>query len=169
VNDVSILHGANRPAQRGLRRNVSGHQPTSRAAESSVSEESNRTTEPLTHNRRSHSEHLAHPRTTLRPFVANHHNIACLDLLRGHRCHRVFFGFEHARRPAMLPSFVPADLGPTSFWGKITLENHQPTSSLQRLGERSDHFLPGSLNRALGLGPNREAGYSLRRRMQVFS
>src|ERR1041384_2785421 len=102
------------------------HQPAGRTAEASVGEQRDRTAEPFTNNRRGYAQHLTHSGTAFRSFVADYHNVACLDFLRRNRGHRIFFRFEDASWPAMLKSFVSTDLGHASLGRKISLENHKP-------------------------------------------
>ena len=50
--------------------------------------------------RRSNAEHLAHPRSALGPFVANHHHVVVFDLAGLHGLKGIFLAIENPRRTA---------------------------------------------------------------------
>ena len=70
---------------------------------------------PRPHNRACDAQHLAHSRTSTRPFVANHQDVARADPRLHHRGHRGLFGIEHARRPALLRAIDAGDLDHAAF------------------------------------------------------
>ena len=141
VNGVAFVHGRDGAAQRGFRRDVSDHQAAGGAAEASVGQQGNRPAQSFADNRRRDAQHLAHPRAAFGPFVADHDHVAGLDAFLGDRGHRVFFGIENARWPAMAQAFVTADFRHASFGRKIAVQDDQAASLLQRLVQRRDHFL----------------------------
>src|SRR5690606_14474525 len=68
-----------------------------RTREAAVGDEAHVVTDPLTHERRRHGEHLAHAGAALGTLVANNHAIAGLDLLAFDGMEAVFLAIEHAR------------------------------------------------------------------------
>ena len=76
---------------------------------------------PRAHDRAGHAQHLAHSGTAFRPFVANHHHIAGLDVAVGDGVHGVFFAFENARRAAMAFPLDPGHLDHAAFRRKDCL------------------------------------------------
>ena len=72
-----------------------------RARKSAVGDEGDRITQAFADECAGHAQHLAHPRTTDRPFVTDHHDVAGRDLTLANRGKGRLFTVEDARRSAM--------------------------------------------------------------------
>ena len=128
---------------------MANHEPVGASAEASVGYQADRRTEAGTVDRASDAEHLAHPRTASRPFVADHNHIPGVDLPSGHRSHGLFFSFEHPRRSLMECPVVASDLDHGTFGGNVALEDDDAPGLLKWLVHGDHDFLAGCLD---GLG-----------------
>ena len=95
---VAFLNRRDRPAHRGFRRDVAHAESSSSAAEPAVGEQRDAIGKPRAHDGASDAQHLAHARPSARAFIADHDDIARVNLSTGSRRHGCFLGFEHARR-----------------------------------------------------------------------
>ena len=77
---VALLDQRDRPAHRGLGRDVADDHAVGAAREAAVGDQADRVAEPRADDRRGRREHLAHAGSALRPFVADHEHVARLDL-----------------------------------------------------------------------------------------
>src|SRR5207248_9558163 len=103
---VAIAERGDRTASRCLGCNMADHQAMGCTGEAAVGDECNRIAQAFADKRAGHAEHLAHPGTTDRTFVANHHDVAGLDLPGAHRGKGRLFTVEHPSRAEMLQPFM---------------------------------------------------------------
>src|SRR4029077_3089192 len=78
-DDVAIVYCGDGAAIRGFRRDMAGHESMGGAGEASVGQQSDRIAKSRADQGCGHLEHLTHSGPALRPFVADHNNIASLD------------------------------------------------------------------------------------------
>src|SRR5258707_15457456 len=104
--------------------------------------------------------YFAHPGSALRTFIADDNHIPRLNLLFGDRFHRVLFTLEYARGTRELFDIVRGGFMHPTLFTQITMQNNQTTIGLDRLIERIDHLLTGSLDtrlRGFGNGLTRDS------------
>ena len=104
-NGIAFAHERNRATHGRFRRDVPDDQTVRGARKAAVGDQADRIAQSGANQRGGRSEHLAHARTALRAFVANHDHIARMYLLREDRREAVLFGIEDARRPGDLFGF----------------------------------------------------------------
>jgi MoxR-like ATPase len=61
-------------------------------------------------------EHLAHPRSTDRPFIANHHHVTRLDAVGANSGEGRLLAIEDARRSAVMTSRMSGELDDRALW-----------------------------------------------------
>ena len=86
-------------------------------------------------------EHLLHAGPSLGPFVADHHDVARLDLPGNDTVVRVFLALEDDRRSAMLVH-LRADSGrldDSTPRREVAAQHRQPASPGIGAGDRADH------------------------------
>ena len=82
---VAFVHRRDRAAVERLRRDVADHEAARGAAEAAVGDSATVSRQSRADDRAGHAEHLAHAGAAARPFVADHHHVAGLDLAVGDR------------------------------------------------------------------------------------
>src|SRR5262249_51518669 len=75
-NAVAVAYQRQRPADKGLRRNIADAHPARRTGEAPVGDQGNLLAHPLAVDKRGHPEHFAHAGTADRTFVADHQHLA---------------------------------------------------------------------------------------------
>ena len=78
ADHVAVAHQRERPAERGLGRDVADHHAARRAGEAPVGEQRDLLAHALPVEQRGDAEHLAHARAAARAFVADHEDVAGL-------------------------------------------------------------------------------------------
>ncbi len=106
--------------------------------------QADRFAEALADQRRGRRQHLLHAGSALRSFVADHDDVARLDLARHDRVHHLGLGVEHARRTGDRRILEAGDLGHAAFGREIALEDREVALRVHRLVERADHVLVGA-------------------------
>src|SRR5208337_163202 len=61
---------------------------------------------------------------------------------------------KHPRGPTMVSPFVPGHLDDAAFRREVSFQNNQPSSPLNRIGDRSDHVLARRLDSTAGFLSN---------------
>lgn len=82
-----------------------------------------------------------HPRTALRPLIADHNDIARLDLAAENRAHRIILTFEHPRFAGEFQNAVvhARRFHDTTALGDVAEQNGQTAILGKRVLNRTDH------------------------------
>ncbi len=100
---------------------------------------------------RRHAEHFAHAWPAVRPLVADDDDVAGLDGLMLNGVERGLLAVEHPRRTAMQCAFRPRELEHAAFRSQIARQDDEAAVRLERMVDRTHHFLSGCLDRLGGL------------------
>ena len=95
---IAFLDQRDRAADVRLGRDVPDDHAPRAAGKPAVGDEADRFAEALPDQRGRRRQHLLHAGTALRAFVADHDDVAGLDLPGHDRVHHFVLGVEHARR-----------------------------------------------------------------------
>src|SRR5438067_2051428 len=102
---------------------MADHQAMGRTGEAAVGDECNRIAQAFADERAGHAEHLAHPGTTDRTLVANHYDVAGLDLPGAHRFKRSLLAVEDARGATVKQSLMTCEFYSTAFGRQVATED----------------------------------------------
>ncbi len=155
---VAVLHERDRPAGRGLGRDVPDHEAVRRAREAAVRHERDGLAEALAHERRRHGEHLGHARRALRALVADHDDVAGLDPARLDGRERRDLAVEDARRTRVAHPLVSRELHDRALGRERAAQDREPAVRLERLRDGADDLLPRRLDGVVRLVEERPAG-----------
>src|SRR5687768_11267849 len=106
-----------------------------------VGDQTNRIAKPEADDSRSRSEHLAHSGAAFGAFIANHNDVANLDVTFHDRGHAVLFRFEYFRRPGDLALLDARDLRDGTILGKVSPEDRNMPFCVNWPVERTDYVL----------------------------
>src|SRR5207237_2386514 len=133
LGGVTSADPGDRRASGGLAGDVADHQTVRRTGKAAVSNERHRIAQAFAGEGAGHAEHLAHPGAADRTFVANHDDIAGLDLPRAHRFKGSLLTVEDARRSPMQESLVTGEFYHATFGRQVATKDGKATGRLQRL------------------------------------
>ncbi len=145
---VAVFDHGDRAAPNRLGRDVSDHQAASGAREAAVGDQRHRFAESGAHHRRGQAEHLAHPGTAGRPFVAHDQDVACFHVPCAYRLDAGPLVVEHTGRAGL-----PAPLGPRDLDYRA-VRRDAPAERVQRPAwlEPADHLAVGGRRGVADLG-----------------
>src|SRR6266516_4187936 len=126
---------------------MTNHQTTSCPTEASISDQRHSLDQSCADDSACDSQHLTHPWSSSRTFVANHHHIASIDLAMRHRAHSVLLAVEDSCRSPVIEPLVPGDLDYTPFRRNVSFEDDQASIWLDWVRKRTYHILALRLNR----------------------
>ncbi|CQR33060.1 hypothetical protein THICB1_30021 [Thiomonas arsenitoxydans] len=155
---VTFLHQGDGAAHHGFGGDVADDHAPGAAGEPAVGDKPNRLTQPRAHKCRRGREHLGHAGAALGPKVAQHHDVAGLDLAGQNGFERALLVVEHARGAGHAGFFQPGDLGHAAVFGQIALEDGQVAVGVHRLVDGANHVL---LRAGLGGNVPEILGHSL--------
>jgi hypothetical protein len=148
-----------------LGRDVAGHEAAGRAAEAAVGEQRDGVAEPFADDRRGDREHLAHAGASRRALVADHDDVARVELPARDRGHRLLLALEHARRALVVAALVAGELDHAALGRQVAAQDRDPAGLLDRVLDRADDLLARRLLRLVRVPADRLAGH--RRRVLV--
>ena len=125
-----------------LRRHMPHHQAIGAPGEAAIGDQGHLLAEALAHDRGGGGKHLAHPGSSHRPLIADHHHITRVDLVGQNRLQTALLTFKHPRRACEHGRFHPADLGHATLAGQVALQDGQVALGVEGVVQRPDHVLP---------------------------
>src|SRR5207248_5845248 len=149
LDEVAVPKCGDRSTPRGLGCHMADHEPVGRPGEAAVGNERDRITQAFPDQGAGHAEHLAHPGAADGALVANHDNVARLDLPGAHRLKRRLLAVEDARRTTMEEPLMAGELYHAAFGCQTATNERQAASRLERLRQLGDHFLARRFNGTL--------------------
>src|SRR5437016_3298713 len=120
---VTFFDERDHPADCRLGRNMADDHPVSAAGKSSIRNQTNRITESGADDSGRGRQHLAHARSTLWSFIANHDNVAGLDCSGKNYLQAILFRIEYPSGAGDAMILDAANLRYRSFDGEITFQN----------------------------------------------
>ena len=155
---VALADRRDRAALGRLGGDVADHQAAGGAGEAAVGDHRDALAQALADDRRGHLEHLAHAGAADRALVADHDDVAGVDLLVLDRAEALLFGLEDPGRAGLLAALGAGELDHGAFGGEVAAQDRQAAFGLQRVLERAHDFLAGRLGRLCGDLADRLAG-----------
>src|SRR5258706_7258276 len=116
-------------------------QHISAAGKTSVGYQADRITEPKSDDCRGRSEHFAHSRPALWPFVSNHDDVAAFDLSLQDRLHRLLLRIIYLGLAGDLSALDPGNFRDGTFLGKISAQDREMSFGIERFSPRSNNVL----------------------------
>ena len=138
---VAVAKRGDRAALRRLGRDVADHQPAGRAREAPVGQQRDLLAEALADDRRRDLEHLAHSGAAGWALVADHDDVAGLDLLVLDGAKAVLLGLEHPRRARLPERSVPASFTTEPSGARLPRRIARPPSGFSGIGHRANDLL----------------------------
>src|SRR6266545_3734945 len=143
VHDVAVSQDRDGPSVRGLRRDVADHEAVRRPREAPVRHEGHGIAQPRALQRARHVQHLAHAGSALRPFPADHDDVARLHLPLLHGREGVLLAIEDERGPPVRRLRLARHLGHAAFRGQVAAQDGDASVSFQGLGQGANDLLAG--------------------------
>ena len=137
---------------------MADHQAAGGAGEAAVGDHRDALAEALADDRRGDLQHLPHPGAADRALVADHDDVAGVDLLVLDGAEAVLFGLEDAGRAGLLAALGAGDLDHGALRGEVAAHDRQAAFGLERVVERAHDFLARRLGRRRGVLADRLAG-----------
>src|SRR5438128_9504096 len=128
---------------------MADHQAMGRTGKAAIGDQGHGIAESLADESAGYAEHLAHSRTADRTLVANHDDVASLDLPGAHCFKRRLLAVEDARWATMKESLMAGEFYDTTLGREIAAKDGEATGWLQRLRQQRHDLLAGCFHRTL--------------------
>ena len=155
---VAVLDDRDRAADGGFGRHVADDEAVAAAGEPAVRDQRDLAAETAADDGAGRAQHLGHARRALRPFVANHDDVAGHDDAVDDRAQRVVLAVEHARAALEPRAFLARDLRDGAFGREVAVEHGEMAVGLDRIVERPNDRLARPDTAARPRGSRRPCG-----------
>src|SRR6185437_9635717 len=117
------------------------HESVGSAGKPPIRDQSHLVAKTSAHDRGRRAQHFAHPWTSLRALVPNDHDVALAHSAIEYRGRRSLLAIEDSRHAGEDETLLAADLAHCALGCHISIENHEMTVRLQRLGQWAHDIL----------------------------